>query len=74
MVMFVAAPVALDAERDAPNANITSDGDVARIRDVEQNTTAVIRRDIEALTSEVRALRGQVESLRQPDPHAEPVE
>jgi voltage-gated potassium channel len=124
MVVFVAALAALDAERDAPNANITSYGDavwwamttvttvgygdrypvtvtgrfvagalmlcgiallgvvtatlaswmLARIRDIEQDAAAITRHDLETLTSEVRSLRGQLESLRPPEPHTHTIQ
>ena len=112
LLLFVAALAALDAERDAPDANISGYGDalwwalttmttvgygdhfpvtmtgrlvgaalmlcgiallgvvtaslaswmLARIRDIEQDTVAATRQDIEALADEVRALRGQLET------------
>jgi hypothetical protein len=35
---------------------------LARIRDIEQDTVAATRQDIEALADEVRALRGKLET------------
>ncbi len=118
LVILVAALAALDAERDAPGANITGFGDalwwamttvttvgygdsfpvtttgrfvaaglmlcgialigvvtasfaswlIERVSEVEEESEAATRRDIAALTREVRALREEVSRLGGPGP------